>query len=89
MSNRILELHAGGDHIRAAFQDAADIVVIADVRHIEHAIGLQREDIVDAVRRHHAGRPDPCQLARILVHLVLPVDPDADQIEIGMLDHMA
>ena len=55
-SGRVLELATGGHDVGAGLEQAAHLVEIALLRHVEHAVGPEGEDLVDAVSGQDAGR---------------------------------
>lgn len=59
------------------------------MRHVEHAIGAEREDILDAVGGGDPNGRDSGELACVATNLVGVVHIDADELEIGMLDRTA
>src|SRR5439155_24424227 len=77
---------AGRDDVDAGFEEAADLVHDIDVRHVEHAIGLERDHIVEAVGGLDADRRHTSELAGIAADLVRIADPHASEIEARMLN---
>jgi hypothetical protein len=72
--------------IGARFEQAAHLIVAADMRHVEHAVGLQCEHILQAVRGFDANGANACELSGVTAHLGGAMHIHADHLEIGVLD---
>ena len=83
---RIVQLHACRDDVRAGSEDPAKLRNVEDVRHVEHAIGAEREDILDAVGGGNPNCRNAGQIAGVAPNLVEAVHVDAHELEIRMLD---
>ena len=82
-SGRVGEHEAGRGHeVLARLEDAAHVVEIGVQRRVVHAIGVQREDLVDVVRRDHAHRLDAGELAGVAPDLVGRGHVAADELEL-------
>ena len=57
------------------------------VAQVAEAVGVDRQQLVDVARRDHAGRVQPDELARVAADLVRVVHVQADQLEVGVLQH--
>jgi hypothetical protein len=55
---RVMEFAAGRDDICAAGEEAADLVKIAEQRHVEDTVGAKRNNLVDARCRFDTDRVD-------------------------------
>ncbi len=89
-SGRVLELAAGRHDVGAGLEQAADIVEIAGLRHVQDAVGPEGEDLVDRVRGPHpGGGARAAQLAGIATDLVRRVHVQTDQRHVRMLDDPA
>ena len=53
-------------------------------RRVHDRVGVERADLVEAVRRRHADRADAADLADVAADLVVAVHPAADELELGM-----
>ena len=84
---RMMELAPGGHHVGARLQNAADFVVVAISRHVQHAIGLEREHRLDVRRGQDAGGRAIAELAGVVSGLVGGVDVESDQRQGRMIDH--
>ena len=71
-----------GDEVLARLEDATHVVEISVERRVVHAIGVQGEDLVDAVGRDHADRVDARDLAGVAPDLFGRRDVAADQFEL-------
>jgi hypothetical protein len=56
-------------------------------RRVDHCIGVQRENIVEAVGRGHAHRRCADDLADILAALGFRMHPAAGEFQFGVLEH--
>ena len=73
--------------LAARLQQPSDLVEVARARHVEDAVRREGEDVVDRAGGEHAGRCQPRQLAGVASDLVRVVHVDADQLEVGVLEH--
>ncbi len=83
-SGRVVELAARRDHVHPGFEQPAERVDVHSVSHVEHAIGLQGKDLRDVTGGQHPGGRHAAELARVAPRLVLRVDVQADEVEVGM-----
>ncbi|BBY59099.1 hypothetical protein MSAR_22350 [Mycolicibacterium sarraceniae] len=54
------------------------------LRHVQHAVGIQRDDLVDVLGGPHADRPDAAHVTDVTARLVVAINQRADQLEVGM-----
>ena len=83
----MMELATGGHHVGPRLQEAADVVVVAIARHVQHAIGLESEHRLDVRRGYDAGGRAIAELAGVASGLVGGVDVEPDQRQGRMIDH--
>src|SRR3546814_11086600 len=60
-AGRMVKLGARGDDVAAGFEQTAELIGVDRLRHVDHAIRLQREDLVDIARRLDADRRQAAQ----------------------------
>src|SRR4029450_5115198 len=65
-------------------QDADHLCGIGEQRAVEDAVGAQGQQARLVVGGGDAESPEPAQLAGVAPGLVRRVDPDTDQLELGM-----
>jgi len=53
-------LDARGDNVGARFETATDFLDVEDMRHIEDAIGVKREDVFQVIGCNNANLCEPC-----------------------------
>ena len=81
------------DDILAGPQQPADIVVMLvhrkfDLRHIDDAIGVERQYVFNSVGRDHADGLASGNITRIAAYLGGIVNPESDKFEIRILDDL-
>ena len=77
------EHEAGRGHeVLARLEDAAHLVEIGVQRRVVHAVGVQREDLVDIVRGDHTVRLDARELTGVAPDLVGRGHVAPDQLEL-------
>src|SRR3546814_15590091 len=81
-----VKLGARGEDGSAGFEQTAEVIGVDRLRHVDHAIRLQREDLVDIARRLDADRRQATQLAGVAPGLGLAINIKADQFQIRVLD---
>ena len=79
------------DHVLARRQHPADVVdhlagADVGVGRVADAVGVEGEQGVDVLGGGDAHRVDAAQLTGVAAGLVVAVDPEADQLEIGVVD---
>ena len=79
-------------HVLAGGQQAADVVegahrVHLALRHVEHAVGVEGDDLVGIRGRRDADGADAADVADVAAGLGVAVDEGADEFEIGALVH--
>ena len=67
-------------------QQREDLTLVGQHGRIHDRVGVDRADLVDAVRRDHAERADPRDLARVEADLGVAVHPAPDELEIGVAE---
>ena len=82
----------GGDHVDAGRQEGDDVsdalaAVFLDAAHVEHEVGIEIEHRVLVVGRDDPRSRHPAEVTGVLADLRGVVHPDADQLELGLLDH--
>jgi hypothetical protein len=77
----------GGDRVLAGPQDCDDLLVVGDQRAVHHAVGVQRQHLVDAGAGGHAQRSGAEDLADVASVLVRTVHPTPDQLELRVIRH--
>ena len=81
----------GVDHVLARGQHPADVVhhlagADVGVRRVTDAVGVEGEQGVDVLGGGDAHGVDPAELAGVAAGLVVAVDPQPDQLEVGVVD---
>ena len=76
-----------GDHVLAGPQDRNDLFVVGDQRAVHHAVGVQRQHLVDAGGGGDAERTGAEDLADVAPVLVRAVHPASDQLELRVIQH--
>ena len=85
-----MKIAARGDHVFARGEDAAQFIHIGARTHVKHSISIERDQIIGGIGRLDAGfHPGPRKRACILANFVRIRNPQADQVQIRMLDHHA
>ena len=74
----------GGDDVDARLEDADQLVDVEPHRVVDDAVGLQREQRVDVVRRRDPDRLDAAELADVVPDLVRRPGVATDQLEVGL-----
>src|SRR3546814_15779219 len=64
-AGRMVKLGARGDDVAVGFEQTAELIGVDRLRHVDHAIRLRRQDLVDIAPRLHADRRQPATLAGI------------------------
>ena len=77
----------GGDDVLARAQQRHHFVLVRQQRAVDHAVGVEGEDVVHAGRREDADGVQADEFADVLAVLALRVHPGADQLEVGMRQH--
>ena len=75
-----------GRHALARTEDAGHDIGLGEQRRVHDAVGVDRQHGVDVVRRGHADRVAPDQLADVLARLRVGVHPAPDELEVGMVE---
>ena len=73
--------------VLARAQDARDDLGIGEDGRVDHAVGVDRERLVDVGRRGDADRLAPDELADVAAVLGRAVYPAPDELELGMRQH--
>ena len=81
-----MELATRRDHVRATSEKAANIVEVARARHVQDAVSLEGDDLVDVLGHGHAGRADAAELAGIPPGLLGRVHVHAGQVQVRVVD---
>ncbi len=72
-------------------QEAAHVVdrLVVEQRHVQHAVGLGRDDVIDVSGRDDPGRRDARDLAGVATGLLVGVHVHADEVVERVLDDLA
>ena len=73
-----------GDDVLARLEQLDDVTRARHHRRVDDGVGVERADLVEAVRRLDADRSDVADLADVAAHLVVAVHPTADELQLGM-----
>ena len=76
-----------GDHVLAGPQNRHDLFVFGDQRAVHHAVGVQRQYLVDAGGGGDAQRTGSDDLADVEAVLVCAVHPASDQLELRVIQY--
>src|SRR6185312_10078010 len=84
-------LPRGGDDVLPAPQQAADVVIVGAVGHlqpggVDHHVRVQGQDLVDVLGRDHAGLGPPGQGSGVHTGLAVAVDVQPDQLAVRRID---
>jgi len=74
-------------HALARAEQRGHLGVVRHQRAVDHAVGVQSEDLLGAGRRRDPDRVGAEDLADVLAVLVVRVHPAADQLQVGMAEH--
>src|SRR5262249_44599708 len=77
------------DHVLARGQQRAHLVEVGAARHVEHAVGVRRQQRIAAPGRAHTGRRGAAEVPRVAPFLLRRVHPHARELELGMIEHGA
>jgi hypothetical protein len=72
----------GGDDVLATGQDLADVVEMCGARRVQHAVCVERQDLLHVGRRRHADRLTPDQGADVHAVLGVRVDKSPNDLEV-------
>ena len=76
------------DDVLARPEQRDDLVLVGHQRRVDDAVGVAVEDLLLAGGREHADRLAADDLADVLAVLVRAVHPGADELELGVREHV-
>src|SRR5207302_4450202 len=83
---RTVELAPGGHDVGARLEQPAEDVDVRSVSHVEDAVGVQGDDLLDVPGGDHARRADIAQRPGVTTGLSVRVHVQPDQLEMRVLD---
>ena len=82
----MVECAAGGDDVDARREQPTQLVKVERIRHVEHTVRAEFDDLLDAGRGVYARGFPAAQLAGVTARLLRPVDVDTGEGHVRVFD---